>query len=263
MRHLWRATILCLAALAPLGAQTASAPREFEVVSIRRNLSGDRGFNVNAAPGGRVVATNAPIRNLIQNTHRVQDFQLVGGPDWLATERWDIVASAGGSPNREQMLEMLRHLIVTRFKVVTHRESREMPAYALVVARRDGLLGPQLNADAFDCAKLPPGAQSCGTDLGPGIMTTMGSSMDEIAARLARVVGIPVVNETKLAGQYRFQLTWAPDASPAEPTAAGRSVPDGPSFFTALHEQLGLKMESRRLPTDVLVIDSAERPDVN
>jgi uncharacterized protein (TIGR03435 family) len=205
--HRGTCAVALAAAMAPI--LHAQAPRSktqqaFEVASIRRNLSGERGFTVNAAPGGRVVATNVPIRNLIQNVYRLPDSQIVGGPAWLASDRWDIVASAGGAPNRQQMLEMLKNLLIERFELVTHTETRELPFFALVVARSDGRLGPQLTADALDCATLPPGAQACGTDRGPGVITTTGTAMNEIAANFSRVVGRPVVNETNLAVRTAF-----------------------------------------------------------
>lgn len=248
-------------AVALLGLLTAglASAQSFEVASIRRNLSGDSGSRVNAAPGGRVVATNVPLRNLIQNIFRVQDFQLVGGPDWLTSERWDIIASAGGEPSREQMLVMLKQLLVDRFGLAVHTETREAPIYALVLARRDRRLGPQLQSDPTNCAARPPDTQGCGTDRGPGIMTTAGSSMDEIALALSRVVGRSVVNDTGLPGQYRFQLTWSPEPAVGEAPAGSA----GASVFTALQEQLGLKLEARRGPIEVLVVDAATRPAEN
>ena len=129
-----------------LGAASVLAQTPaFEVATIKRNMSGSTSASNRALPGGGVTITNNTLRNIIRNFHRIQPYQLIGGPDWLSTERWDIVAKAEGDPPPERMIEMVKTLVADRFKLATHTETRELPIYALVLAKGDKSLGPQLH----------------------------------------------------------------------------------------------------------------------
>ena len=183
---------------------------------------------------------------------------------------------------------MLRELLADRFKLATHPETRQLPIYRLVMARRDRMPGSQLKASGPECAPIvppagvplppppPPGPggggtpltvarglpRRCGTMMHPGGMSSRGVTMDGLASMLAYGVERPIVNETGLAGEFDVDLTYAPDLGAAvSPTAAPAS--SAPSLFTALEEQLGLKLESARGPVSVLVVDRAERPAEN
>jgi len=160
---------------------------------------------------------------------------------------------------------MLKDLLATRFGMVAHLETRPLPAYVLV-RQSSGQLGPQLKPWTVDCAALresgkgtdglsaATGAPPCGMRGSPGMLTAGGATIDALARSLASTLDAHVVDETELRGNYEFVLRWARDDRPND---------DAPSLFTALQEQLGLKLESRRLPVEVLVIDHIQRPTEN
>jgi bla regulator protein blaR1 len=272
-----------------LRAQTASgAPSpaaaerpSFEVASVKPNTSGDRAVRIIMQPGGRLDATNATLRMLVRNAYRVQDFQIVGGPDWMNSDRFDIVAKAGvldsnGFLPEDQFVAMVRTLLVDRFKLTTHKDTRHLPVFALTVARPDGKIGPQLQKSTFDCESaarrsvLPPGPPpregtrpTCGMRIGPGVMAAGGVSMSQLANAISSMTNRVVLDRTGLHGGFDVDLSWTPEI-PQGRLPLGVELPaidpDGPSIFTALQEQLGLRLESTNGPVDVLVIEHAEQP---
>jgi uncharacterized protein (TIGR03435 family) len=203
-------------------------------------------------PGGRLLVTNVPLRIMVRNIFRLQDFQVVGGPDWIDRDRWDIVASTGTDVTEPEAAKLLERLLQDRFKLRTHVEKRDMPIYALVIARPDRGLGPQLVASTVDCAV----ARTCGDSTTPGMTRVVGRPISAVLRVFERLSGRSVVDRTGLTGQYDFTLRWRPDA--AQDVNA-----DFPSLFTAIEEQLGLKLQPERAAMDVLVIDAAERPVVD
>ena len=289
---------LAAAAFALPSAQperSSDKPPQFEVASIKPNKSGDGRVMIGMQPGGRFTATNVPLRMLIRNAYQLQDSQLVGGPDWITNERYDISAKAEdgavsgpqppmGQPGAIQL--MLRALLAERFKLVVHNEDREMPIFALVLNRPDGKLGPQLTKSDVDCAAMmgrgrgngrgpipppePGQPMPCGIRIGFGNMAVGSAPMSQVAASLSQFAGRIVVDKTGLTGAYDMNLTWTPDNMPQRPPGAPEPLvngvpidPNGPSLFTAVQEQLGLKLESQKAPIKVLVIDRAERPVEN
>jgi uncharacterized protein (TIGR03435 family) len=239
-------------------ASMSSAQRPtFEVASIKRNNSGSdgAGFNGNA---GTLRITNNPLRNIIRNAWGLQAFQIIGGPDWINTERWDILAKADGNPG-PQLMTMVQNLLADRFKLVVHRETRDLPIYALVFARADHAFGPRMHASSTDCQQAmtaaiarsgPPGPDSpllCGARSLPGHLELNAAGMNTFIRNIAPIAGRSVVDKTGLTGGYDADLTW-------------NDSEEGPSLFTAIQEQLGLKLDAQRGPVDVLVIDSAARP---
>jgi uncharacterized protein (TIGR03435 family) len=243
-------------------------------------------------PGGRFVATNVTLRQLIRNAYQLQDFQISGGPSWLDTERFDVVAKAdgggkgdpfeadqGGAPSRGQL--MLRTLLADGFKLEVHSSNREMPIYGLALARTDGGLGPQLRRSSRDCAapQADGGGQSgkaglteappCGMRVYPGTILAGGVTLADLAAALSPQVERIVQDRTGLAGRFEFTLRWTPDQIPQgfDRKASAIGLPpidtNGPALFTALREQLGLKVESVKGPVPILVVDRAERPSEN
>jgi uncharacterized protein (TIGR03435 family) len=264
-------------AQAPAGGGASPA---FEVASIKKNVSVSDSASVRAQPGGRLSVTNNSLRNIIRNAWGVQNFQIVGGPDWMNTDRWDIVAKAEGDPTPPQMLLMLRTLLAERFKLIVHNETRETPIYALVLLRSDGRPGPQLRPSSVDCAAVaaavrarggappppaPGGRPACGTRTTRGSMMTTATTMADLARNLSPFAGRSVVDKTGLAGNFDLDLTWTPDPQGAPPAGGSPDVTrpaadDSASLFTAVQEQLGLKLDSQRGPIEFLVIDSAERP---
>ena len=264
------------------GGVTGAASPAFEVASVKPNKSGDQRVMIQMPPTGRYTATNIALRMLLRQAYDVQDFQIVGGPNWLASDRFDIVAKPpDGMTGPEQIRPMLRALLADRFKLVAHNETREMPIYSLVVARADGKLGPKLSAAKVDCEArfsaarrggpppdfpAPGQPMECGFMMAPGNMNVGGMPMLELARSLSPMVGRIVIDKTGLKGRYDFQMTYAPEGrgfgpgpgpGGAEPPPVD---PNTPSLFTALQEQLGLKLESERGPVDVVVIDRVEQP---
>lgn len=265
------------ACLVVVNGQTPPSPAAFEVASVKENVSVSDNASVRAQPGGRVSVSNNSLRNIIRNAYNVQNYQIVGGPDWINTVRWDITAKAPGDAPPQQLLLMLRTLLADRFKLVVRHEQREMPIYALTRARADGQLGPQLRASSADCAAIfaaakakgetpPPttnGRPTCGTRTTRGNMMTTGVAVTDLARNLAPFVGRLVVDKTDLDGVYDLELTWVPEQGPSGPEGtSAQAVPssDGVSLFTAVHEQLGLKLDAQRGQVDVLVVESAQRP---
>lgn len=273
--------LLCAAVVA---AQSPVPPRPpaFDIASVKANRSGDLVINIDRPASDRFTATNVPLRDLIRFAYDVQDVRLIGGPDWIRTERFDIVAKAdqplpawspSGPPMR--LLLMVRSLLADRFGLVVHQETRDLPVYALVVAREDRKFGPDIRASKLDCesqAKTDiPGASGgaasaeCGMRIAPGQMAIGGVPMSQFAMVLSNFVQRVVLDRTLLAGNFDFRLSWTPDRLPQGPPPPGAPSlppvdPNGPSLFAALQEQLGLKLEPARAPLEVLVIDRVERP---
>ena len=270
-----RVASVCVAVIAlhsPSAAQVVKSdgPKpQFEVATVRPNNSGESNASMGPRPGGRLVGTNQTAHNLIRNAFNLQPYQIVGGPDWMDSDRFDIIAKAAEADLDEkgmmpfpQFALRLQALLEDRFKMVTRWETREMPVYALVVVT-EGKLGPKLSVHTGDCNRNPglppptprPSTGFCGTrsNMTPAGATVTGAgiSFDGFARNLSNAAGRFVVNKTGLTGAYDLELTFTPDQSAA--TA-------GPSLFTAMQEQLGLKLESQRAPVEVLVVDKLERP---
>jgi uncharacterized protein (TIGR03435 family) len=271
----------------------ADAPRvEFEVASIKPNMSGPGPIMFGAHPGGRFTATNVTVRMLIQTAYRLQPSQVTGGPDWLNTDRFDIVAKGDDSDHdgslgmtstrpASRIQLMLRSLLADRFKLVVRTETRDLPIYALTLARSDGKPGPALHPSTVDCTtprkedapdvlKLPMDPANpppCGIRLGVGSMLLGGAGLSQLATTLSGVMDRTVVDRTQLSGAFDVRLTWTPDqATPkmAQKMAFAPAVDrDGPSIFTAVQEQLGLKLEPTSGPVEMLVIISAQPPTAN
>ena len=270
MLHLGMVIVL----LTRLGAAQAPAPPgpkdglAFEVASIKPNKSGDTRSRTDAQPNGRVMATNVPLTDLVRTAFELQPQEMVIGdraPAWITTDRWDIEAKAAGEPGPQQMRAMLRNLLLNRFKLVTRREARNMPTYAIVLARSDRQFGPQLRRSTLDCeaqvaaSRVPgttPGTvQQCGGRSGRGTIATFGVPLSSFAKSLSAVAGRFVFDATGLTDRFALDLRWTPD-----PESGAAPPADGVSLFTALQEQLGLRLEPRQAPVDVFVIVSAERP---
>ena len=281
------AAVVMTAIAAVRGQQAASLPRgpAFEVASVKPNQSGGLGIQVDTPGTDRFTATNIPLRDLIRFAYDVQDIRLVGGPDWIRSERFDIVAKAeqpfpawGTDGPPMALLLMTRMLLVERFGLVVHQETRDLPVFALVVARDDRKFGPEITASKLDCesqaqarrggpppAPATPDQPTCGMRIAPGRMVMGGTPMAQFATVLSNFVQRVVLDRTQLAGAFDFRLSWTPERLPQGPPPPGAPPlpavdPNGPSLFAALQEQLGLKLESTRAPLDVLVIDRVERP---
>jgi uncharacterized protein (TIGR03435 family) len=277
--------VLMLPRLAAQSPPNAANVPVFEVASIKPNPTGFAGPTQSQIQrGGRFVATNIPVRLLIGQAYQVQSYRLVGGPRWLATDGFDINAKADGElfpRGGQRPLEgALRALLADRFKLVVHVETRELPVYALVIARSDGRLGPNLTrSPTTDCDAMltaareqgggpppPPDGHppACGVRMGNGTFSADSRSPSQLAGILSAVLDRRVVDQTGLTGLFNADLTWTPDQMPQRPPGAPDDLPpvdpNAPSIFTAVQEQLGLKLKSTTGPVEVLVIDSVERP---
>lgn len=272
MRGRSAATTTILAVVVPLivlSAQQTKGP-VFEVATIRPNTSGVRSGGLSAS--GIVTFKNTTARDLIRRAYDVPPERVVGGPDWLDRDLFDFTGKGEAEAPPARRMLMLRAFLADRLKLIVRTESREMPVFALVVARSDRRLGPQVRPSSVDCAAVratrgggtppptPPGQRPvCGAVSRPGFITAGGVTMTEVAANIGRAAGRPVIDRTAVQGGYDFDLKWVPD----EILRAATRPPDGPSFAVALEEQLGLRLEATRAPLDVVVVESVERPSGN
>ena len=252
-------------AVAMLGAGLrAQAPAKFEVASVRPSKPGETQVTVNWTGG--VTMINVPLRAIVQFAYGINTpSRIAGHPDWTNVERFDIQAKApDGLTGVEQMRPMLQTLLADRFKMVARSEKRELQSYVLVRARPDAPLGPNLKPSKAICAgrgAAPnPDAVPCGPRPGgAGRILLVGIPIAQLAPLISLVVQRPVVDRTGIEGLYDVELTFTPEA----PIGSDLANPAAPSLFTAIQEQLGLKLDAEREMVDVLVIDKIERPTEN
>ncbi|MGP0074891.1 MAG: TIGR03435 family protein [Bryobacteraceae bacterium] len=243
----------------------AQAPPAFTVASIKPNRSSDDRFMLRPMPGGGLTATGVTLKMLIMNAYGIAVYQISGAPNWVGTERWDIDAKTEGVQGLlppAQFNVLLRHLIEERFQLKSHRKSKKLPAYALVVMKT----GSKLKPHAADSTVRPTGR------FGFGSASFTNMPVADLAKQLSFDLGRPVLDRTGLAGSFDFSLEWTPASNEGGAEAFGlppRAEPptpvdsNRPSLFTALEEQLGLKLQSTKSPVDILVIDRVERASQN
>jgi uncharacterized protein (TIGR03435 family) len=243
---------------------TASAKPEFVVATIKPSNPdaprGGYGFR-----GQDVTTTNVTVNWMIKLAYNVHARQITGGPAWLDSEKYDTVGrpDTPGQPSRDQMKLMIQKLLTDRFQLKFHTEKRELPVYAMIVAKG----GPKITPSAADPNAFP----RIGFGQGPGVLTLMGrnTTLDGVANGLqSNVLDKPVVNQTGLTGRYDFLLKFTPDAGQIanfgglpRGNAADPDAP--PDIFSAFEQQLGLKLESTKALVDVMVIEKIERPSEN
>lgn len=296
----WRALLLALAALSlvagpfVVGAADRSVLRAqvagnsgtlpaFEAASIKVNKSGSYAWRMEPQPGGRLVAVNAPGAALIRFAYNLPDFQVFGEPDWLDSTRYDISATAGANASVAELRLKLQRLLADRFKLTAHAETRELPIYAMTLARSDRNLGPRIRRSQADCAQAeqpsfdsgirfnPDNTPSCGyfgfapgSDFPAGHVAHgfRGLTMPALAKILVAIVRRSVVDQTGLPGYFDAEFDLMAELPPPPPPPGTPNPFTEPflSIFTVFPEQLGLKLEARRGPVDVLVVDRAEPP---
>jgi uncharacterized protein (TIGR03435 family) len=244
------------AAIALLLLMGQPAPPAFEVVTIKASDPLARGGRSGWQPGGRYQGVNIPGVMLVQtafgtNRRMLLGYQVVGAPAWLAAARYDVtgkvrsdLASVDPAELAVRGPRFLQSLLEDRFKLQVHHETRQLQRYRLVLARRDGTLGPQLKVSKCTRDDL------CKLEYGPGRLVFEGVSIGRLADDLCGYVSQVIADETGLTGRFDLNLEWSPD----------QVATDKPSMFTALQEQLGLKLEPEHGPVDVVVIDHIERP---
>lgn len=295
---------LCVAVVwaACAAAQTAPAPA-FEVASVKpaAPMAGKIGMIEVSSGGdpGRINYSNFSLRDLIRQAYQVKDYQIVG-PEWLGSERYDVVAKVPEGTSTEQKWTMLQNLLADRFQMRVHREKKDLPSYALVVARGGPKLKEHVDAPGETVSGPSGGSGSAGyaaaqrvkdrpggvpRHMGgrPGIMVGMGRMVvdgvapGDVADLLSRMLEKPVVDETGLTARYDFLLQWTPEPGegpmmPAAKIMAREAAGGGgdakrpdadalslPPLPVALQQQLGLRLEPKKLPLEILVIDHAEK----
>jgi len=295
-----RSAAILLVVLAVTGTLSAQTTPSFEVASVKPNVSPPPPMFIQLQPPGGVVIQNMPLRSIIEWAYQLQrdDDRLVGAPDWIASERFDIIAKGSGGIELgtlrrvtapSQGLLMLRALLAERFGLRVRTETRERPIFALVTANGDGRLGPRLTRADADCERVladrragrtSPSTPRPGT-VAPCLVQffrnriTLGSQpLTELADYLSASLRRHVVDRTGLTGLFDLELTWTPDQPPPadapdrivvggvdiDLTGGVKVDPNGAGMLTALREQLGLRLESTRGPVEVFVIDRVERP---
>lgn len=236
-----------------LSTLPAQAPLQFEVASIKRNTStapvrvGPQMF-----PGGRVVALKVTANNLIQTAYGVRNYQISGDPEWARSEYYNIEGkiAVDRKLTYEEAAPAWQALLADRLQLKFHRETRDIPAYALAIAK-NGPKMKQSGPDDTSQTTLPsPTAPT-------RRLVSAKIAMARLALILAVQVGRPVIDKTGLEGNYNITLDWAADEGATD------AKPDAPALVTAIQEQLGLRLDPQKLPMEVLVVDHVERPSEN
>ena len=240
---------------ATLFAQQAAGPLAFEVASIKPSLDPPGSVVGIFESKGRINAKNVTLKRCVRGAYDIPEPQIVGGPKWVDQDRYYIEAKAAVPAGDHELMLMLQTLLADRFKLVLHREQRAIPGYRLMLGK--GGLKAQVTA---------PDRGSVGHSQ-RGRIEAEGCTLSQLALKLAEALKQPVLDATGVAGKFDLKLEWTPDDLQAKPPTAdqrpGGALESGPSIFAALQEQLGLKLESSKVPAKVLVIDSAEKPSAN
>jgi len=289
MRNFRKSIWIATALLMPFGAtaqERGTAPMAFEVASVKPNTPDGSGVfraGLQPQPGGRLNATGANLRMLIRFAYNVDDTQISGGPSWIDSDRYDIVAKGDSNATTDQIRQMLQTLLAERFGLKLHRETKDLPVFELVQSKGGAKL-KEIKDDASSAA--PEGDMrraGGGSGVRRGVAIMMGGttqiggvmSMSQLSQTLATLVGRKVIDKTDLPGNYGVKIEWTPQPGEmmmmrgmppggfGDKGAPPTPDPNGISIFTAIQEQLGLRLESSRGPVDVLVIDSAVKPAQN
>ena len=246
----------------PVRAQQPAGPLEFDAVSVKPSDPNSRhGTVVDVTPGGTLHVINATLKDLMETAYDVRTFQIEGGPKWADAARYDVDATPGARPQGVAVPPpgwttvrfKVQALLKDRFQLQLHRESRTLPIYSLAIAKGG------IKSSALSATQNP----HRGINAGQGTVLGEAASMKDLAYKLSRLLRRPVVNNTGLEGNYDFRLEWTPDPGPSAPDGQPVASSAGPSLFSAIQQQLGLRLEATKGPVDVLVIDRVDRPSEN
>ena len=267
MQRLIAATSLMAVFSSAVAAQAQIARKQFDVATIKPSAVDNGDFAFRALPGGTLSCTGVTLKMLIMEAYEVKAFQISGGPSWVGSARWDLEAKVEGVQGRlppDQERLMLRALLEDRFQLKVLSETKEMPVFALVVAAAGSKLTPHVGE------AIPMGQRF---RLGLGLYSVKQGNIARLVAELTRQLWRPVIDKTDLKGEYDFTLEWTPQPGqggpeslglPPQPLESAPPVnPDGPSIFSALQEQLGLRLESQKGPVEIIVIEHVEKPSDN
>ena len=261
----WTAVVAGVVAPPTAQAQAPASPvsgKTFEVASVKPNDSGRTGFSI-APVRGTLTATNVTLKMLITTAYRVQGSQVIEGPKWTESARFDVVGKGAEGTTNPELSAMLRALLADRFKLVIRQETREQPVFALLVSKK----GPKLGKpEEGNCAQALKASQPCGTmGVLRGGIRADNQPLSVIANALGGMVRRMVIDKTGLTGKYDVYVGWKPEGQQAvaEEVPRGQDVDAPESVFVALEEQVGLRLESQKAPVPVIVIESAETPTPN
>jgi len=257
---------------APQDAAESIVLPQFDVISVKPDKTASGMSSLRLTPDG-FSAQNVAAHMLLLEAHQLNADQLVGEPAWTKNENFDIEAKVAGPDvaalaklSFNQRRSMFRQILVEQFKLTTHTETRQLPVYVMTVAKG----GPKFKEHVPDPAHPERENGQGRFNVGPDKITTQGTTMAYFLSFLAQKVGRTFVDNTGLTGRYDITLKWTPDdvAAASQPKADGGPAPtpaadSSPSIFTAIQEQLGLKLESAKGPVQVLVVDHIERPSEN
>lgn len=220
-------------------------PQQFEVAAIKPASATQNSHSSGLdTSNGRLTATNVTLKRCIMGAYSVGPNQILGGPDWLDTDRFDIAAKADQPVGDRIQMAMMQTLLADRFKLKLHRQTKPVQTYVLDLGKN----GPKLEKGDGHGSR---------TNNGRGDIVATNATMDRFAEILSRQMDFPVVNRTGLDGVFNVKLQWTPESTRAP------QPEDGPSIYTAIQEQLGLRLHAQKLPIEVLVIDHAEKPTEN
>jgi uncharacterized protein (TIGR03435 family) len=211
----------------------------FEVASVHPSQDGAKNMAIRRDPAGGITFANANLKNLVLMAYNIQDYQLAGASGWMQSDRYDVIARAPADAKKSDTWLMLQSLLAERFQLVVRRETKEQPIFEMVVAK---------NGPKFREPTRPPGEADGSFRTANGHIKCLRAGMDTLAFALAEVVGRRVVDKTGISGKFDLTLDWAPE---------------GPTIFTALTEQLGLRLEGSKGRVETVTIEWAERPSVN
>ena len=279
-RRVLAAVVVVLLASRVQGQVPAAELPAFDVISIRPRTADTPPGTVPNAPD-RFVRPNVSVAQLIEFAYEIRDFQIINGPGWLRSDRFEVSAKAESAVTQvQQMRLMVQRLLADRFGLRVHRETREMETYALVTARRDGRLGEKMRSSERDCGPiidagnprpregdaLPPCAWFVALMNGFARVRLTGIRMARFAAVLEPMTTRKIVDRTALDGTYDIELDFLPDPGLLGlriPNATALQQSDIPPLTTAVQDQLGLKLESERAPVEVVLIDEVKAPIPN
>jgi uncharacterized protein (TIGR03435 family) len=236
--------------------------QSFEVASVKRNTSDEPPGGGISRPLGGFQANNVTLRTLIRTAYDLENFQVLGGPKWLDKDKFDVAAKASGSPSWPEIRTMLQVMLADRFKLSLSRESRVMSVYVMTVAKKGPKLEPPSDAG---CEQPPFGSCSTLRLANRKVLSGVNVSTAQLARVLTTFMRQPVVDVTGLDSIFNFKMEFAldlPGSSQSQDTG-DTATQSAPSVFTAIEEQLGLKLVAEKAPVDVLVISAGEQPTPN